>query len=99
MMPHLINSQSTPDFRSFDHGSSPDSSRAVLESALAAARPRLLRLARRHGVAVDAADDVVQDTYVEAWRHIDRLHAPEGIEAWLASICRHMCRRWTRARS
>src|SRR5689334_12642052 len=68
-----------------------------VEAALAAARPRLLRFARRQGVAPDAADDVVQETLMEAWRHLHRLHTPQGIDAWLTSICRHVCLRWARA--
>lgn len=66
-----------------------------LEEVLAAARPRLLRLARMQGVAPDAIDDVVQETLVEAWRHLDKLRTPERFHAWLDGICRKVCLRWS----
>jgi ATP-dependent Clp protease ATP-binding subunit ClpC len=65
-----------------------------LAEVLAAARPRLLRLARMQGVAPDAIDDVVQETLVEAWRHLDTLRTPERFQAWLDGICRKVCLRW-----
>lgn len=65
---------------------------------MAAARPRLLRFARAQGVAPDSADDVVQETLLEAWRHLDALSAPDGFEAWLTAICRNVCRRYARTR-
>lgn len=67
-----------------------------LEAVLTTARPRLLRFARARGVPLDAADDVVQETLLEAWRHQDRLHTPQGIDAWLTRICAHVCLRWSR---
>src|SRR5581483_9956103 len=70
-----------------------------LEAALTNARPRLLRLARTQGVAIDAADDVVQETLLEAWRHLDRLHTPQGIDTWLNQICVYVCLRWLRAQN
>ncbi|MBV9229331.1 MAG: sigma-70 family RNA polymerase sigma factor, partial [Chloroflexi bacterium] len=65
-----------------------------LEEILAAARPRLLRLARMQGVAPDAIEDVVQETLVEAWRHLDKLRTPEHFHTWLDGICRKVCLRW-----
>ncbi len=65
-----------------------------LHLLLATARPRLLRFAQRQGIAPDAVDDAVQETCVEAWRHIAQLQTPERFEAWLNGICRHVCLRW-----
>lgn len=62
-----------------------------------AVRPRLLRFARSQGVASDAIEDVVQETLMEAWRHLDNLTAPGGFDAWLNAICRNVCRRYARA--
>jgi RNA polymerase sigma factor (sigma-70 family) len=66
-----------------------------LNEILSAARPRLSRLAGRYGVTSDAADDVVQETLMEAWRHLDNLRNPERFDAWLDGICRNVCLRWT----
>lgn len=72
---------------------------AAREQLLTSARPRLLRLARKQGVASDDADDVVQETLVEAWKHLDRLRDPERFDAWLNGICRNVCLRWSRTHS
>jgi RNA polymerase sigma-70 factor (ECF subfamily) len=68
----------------------------TLDELLATARPRLLRLAQQQGVSPDAADDVVQETLVEAWRHLEHLHSPERFDAWLNGICRNVSLRWSR---
>src|SRR5712692_8655167 len=64
-----------------------------IEGWLMTARPRLHRLAQLRGVSPDAIEDVVQETLLEAWKHQDRLHTPEGVHAWLDEICRNICRR------
>src|ERR1051326_6918522 len=70
--------------------------RADLEGWLQTARPRLQRLASARGVLPDAIEDVVQETLLEAWKHQDRLHTPEGVHLWLDEICRNICRRSAR---
>lgn len=72
---------------------------ADIEQLLNSARPRLLRLARKQGVAPDDADDVVQETLTEAWKHLEHLRNPERFDAWLNGICRNVCLRWSRAHS
>src|SRR5262249_48776587 len=69
-----------------------------VEWRMAAACPRLLRLARAQGVPPDSADDVAQETLLEAWRHLAALSASEGFDAWLTAICRNVCRRYLRGR-
>ncbi len=71
----------------------------TLDELLAAARPRLLRLAQQQGVALDAIDDVVQETLVEAWRHLEHLRNPDRFDAWLNGICRNISLRWHRTHS
>ena len=66
---------------------------ADMEQLFTEARPRLLRLARLNGMATDVADDVVQETMMEAWRHLDNLRDPQRFDAWLGGICRNICRR------
>jgi RNA polymerase sigma factor (sigma-70 family) len=39
---------------------------------------------------------VVQETLLEAWKHLDRLQSPEGFHAWVDEICRNICRRYAR---
>lgn len=67
--------------------------RASLNALLEEARPRLLRLARLNGIAADLAEDVVQETCLEAWRHLEQLREPERFASWLDGICRNVCRR------
>lgn len=67
-----------------------------IEGWLVAARPRLQRLAQLRNVPADSVEDVVQETLLEAWKHLDRLYAPEGFHLWLDEICRNICRRHTR---
>lgn len=70
-----------------------------IDTLLADARPRLLRLTRMNGISQDVADDVVQETLMEAWRHLENLHTPERFSAWLDGICRNVCRRQARAQN
>ena len=69
------------------------------DGQLSATCLRLTRLAQARGVAADAIDDVVQETLLEAWNHLDRLYAPEGFHAWVDEICRNICRRYTHRRT
>jgi RNA polymerase sigma-70 factor (ECF subfamily) len=70
-----------------------DTLNAKLDEILATAHPRLLRLARLNGVAADEAEDVVQETYIEAWKHLENLREPERFASWLDGICRNICKR------
>jgi len=42
------------------------------------------------------AEDLAQETLLEAWRHVDRLIEPTGVSAWLSAIARNVCLRWLR---
>jgi RNA polymerase sigma factor (sigma-70 family) len=66
---------------------------ADIEGSLANARPRLLRVAHWNGIAPDCIEDVVQETLIEAWQHVDNLREPQRFNAWLDGICRNVCRR------
>src|SRR5215469_12385000 len=67
---------------------------ADIEQVFTEARPRLLQLAHLHGMSPDIADDVVQETMMEAWRHIEHLREPQRFHAWLDGICRNICHRY-----
>src|SRR5579884_4036551 len=70
-----------------------------LAAALAAERPRLVRLCARLTGSPAAAEDLAQETLLEAWRHADRLTDPEGASRWLAAVARNVCLRWRRTHS
>jgi Sigma-70 region 2 len=36
----------------------------------------------------DAAEDLAQETLLEAWRNAHKLHDPSGAERWVAAIAR-----------
>jgi RNA polymerase sigma factor (sigma-70 family) len=61
-------------------------------------RQRLVRLCasitRDHVIA----EDLAQETLLEAWRHRDRLRDPSGADRWLNAIARNVCHRWARRR-
>ena len=68
-----------------------------LETLLTAVRPRLLSLAYMQGISPEAAEDVVQETLVAAWRQLATLRDPARFDAWLAGICRNLCRMQARS--
>jgi len=71
---------------------------ATWEAALPLQRARLVRYCRLHTGNLDAAEDLAQETLYEAWRHLHKLHDPDGFERWLGAIARNVCRRWARER-
>jgi RNA polymerase sigma-70 factor (ECF subfamily) len=69
-----------------------------LDDTLAGERARLVRLCARLSGDRDAAEDLAQETLIEAWRHQDRLLDRQGAGRWLAAIARNVCLRWARRR-
>ena len=63
-----------------------------------AQRRRLVRLCASVTGDRDAAEDLAQETLLEAWRNGHKLHDPEGADRWLAAIARNVCLRWARRR-
>lgn len=68
----------------------------TFEDAVASQRPRLIRLCAALTGDWDDAEDLAQETLVEAWRHRERVTHTEGYGAWLAAIARNVCLRWSR---
>ena len=69
---------------------------AALEALLLEQRPRLVRLCAFLGHDPDAADDLAQETLIEAWRHYPSLRDPAALDAWRGGIARNVCLRWRR---
>ena len=59
-------------------------------------RLRLVRLCAMLSGCPDAAEDLAQETLLEAWRNQHKLQDPHGVDRWLAAIARNVCRRWAR---
>ncbi|GHO69721.1 hypothetical protein KSC_086130 [Ktedonobacter sp. SOSP1-52] len=67
-----------------------------IETILISERPRLLRLCTRLAGDAHVAEDLVQETLLEAWKHLEGLREPEKISAWLSGIARNVYLRWAR---
>ena len=61
-------------------------------------RRRLIRLCAAITGDRDAAEDLAQETLLEAWRNAHKLCDPSGADRWLAAIARNVCLRWSRRR-
>ena len=61
-------------------------------------RRRLVRLCAAITGDHSVAEDLAQETLLEAWRHRDRLREPSGADRWLSAIARNVCHRWARRR-
>src|SRR5262252_5873402 len=68
------------------------------DAALFAERGRLVRLCACLTGDWDAAEDLAQETLVEAWRALEKLRDPDGLAPWLSAIARNVCKRWQRQR-
>jgi len=62
-------------------------------------RARLIRLCTRMTGKSDVAEDLAQETLLEAWKHLHTLRDPQRFSSWLAGIARNLCLRWIRAQA
>ena len=60
-----------------------------IREAMLAALPNLRAFALSLTHNLDAADDLVQDTILRAWKNIDRFEAGTNLNAWLFTILRN----------
>ncbi|MGZ3600563.1 MAG: RNA polymerase sigma factor [Ktedonobacterales bacterium] len=63
-------------------------------------RAQLVRICLRATRDRDTAEDLAQETLLEAWRHWHKLrdvHDPQARMRWLATIASHICHRWARS--
>lgn len=66
---------------------------------LSAERAMLVRFCARYSGSADAAEDLAQQTLLEALRRQHQLRDPEARRGWLLAIARTTCLDWGRARS
>ncbi len=66
------------------------------ETILSLERTRLVRLCTRFTGDSNIAEDLAQETLLEAWRHFDALRDQDRIPQWLSGIARNVCLRWSR---
>jgi RNA polymerase sigma factor (sigma-70 family) len=66
------------------------------EEALSSERARIVGLCASLTGNRDAAEDLAQEVFLEAWRSIERLRNPELFSQWLSGIARNVCLRWMR---
>ncbi len=45
----------------------------------------------------EAVDDIVQDTFLVAWKQLDQLKAKEKFTPWLCTIARNLAKNWIRS--
>ncbi len=64
------------------------------ETTLSGEWARLVRLCTQLTASPETAEDLAQETLVEAWRHRDQVHDPQGQARWHNAIARNVCRRW-----
>jgi len=62
-------------------------------------RPMALALCARLLGDLVAAEDAVQEAFLQGFLHLDALRAPARFGPWLAGIGLNVCRRWLRRRS
>jgi RNA polymerase sigma-70 factor (ECF subfamily) len=69
-----------------------------IQTAFAAERPRLVAFCAHVSGSWDAAEDLAQETLLEAWRVRGRLRNSDGVAPWLTAIARNVCLRWRRSK-
>ncbi len=67
-----------------------------LDVSLSLERSRLVGLCARLTGNADIAEDLAQETLLEAWRHLNELRDQEKFTQWLSGIARNVCLRWMR---
>ncbi len=62
-------------------------------------RTRLLHYCLKMVKDKDLAEDLVQETLLEAWKHLHTLRDPSRRTQWLSGVARNVCLRWRRKSS
>lgn len=69
------------------------------EASAPSERTRLVRLCARITGDTEVAEDLAQETLLEAWRHEHGLRDVNRRSEWLSGIARNVCLRWARKRA
>ncbi|MFZ5670773.1 MAG: RNA polymerase sigma factor [Pseudomonadota bacterium] len=72
---------------------------AAFARLMAGGKDRLYAFIRRYTGDADEAYDLLQETFVSAWRALDRYDADRPFPAWLRGIAINKCRDWSRRRA
>lgn len=85
-------------------GASPLAPDISFGSLLASERARLIRLCAHLTGNPAVAEDLAQETLLEAWRNQQKLSAPDRLDPgklaqWLSAVARNVCLRWGRSYS
>jgi RNA polymerase sigma factor (sigma-70 family) len=67
-----------------------------IEKLISSEWGRVVRLCARLSGSPDAAEDLAQETMIEAWCHAGSLRNPDAMGPWLPGIARNVCLRWRR---
>jgi RNA polymerase sigma factor (sigma-70 family) len=59
------------------------------EAIVARFGPRLMRVARAHGLSRAEAEDAVQETWVQCLRNLHQVREPRALGGWLTTTARH----------
>ena len=71
-------------------------SAADLGERLHALRPRLTSVARRFATSSDAAEDIVQNAFLKAWRRFDQFDGRSRFSTWMHRIVVNEALMWLR---
>ena len=66
------------------------------ESALAGERPHLVRLCAWFAGSEEAAEDLVQETLMAAWKSRHQLISADKLKPWISAIARNIFLNWSR---
>lgn len=71
----------------------------MLETVFKNEQSRIVHLASLLTGSPDAAEDIAQEVFFEAWKNRHKLVEPEGASRWISVITRNVCKRWQRSQA
>lgn len=70
----------------------------LLQSMVEEYGDRIYRLALRYSGDPEQAEDLAQETFLQAFKHLDRFDRSRKAGPWLFKIATNLCRNWLRSR-